>query len=36
LAIFPSFGYGANQAGLAASMIACILLAWLKLLAPRR
>lgn len=30
---FPSFDYGVNQAWLATSMIACILLAWLKLLA---
>ena len=30
---FPSFDYGVNKAWLAASMIACILLAWLKLLA---
>jgi len=30
---FPSFDYGVNQAWLTASMIACILLAWLKLLA---
>ena len=30
---FPSFDYGVNQAWLTASMIACILLAWLKVLA---
>ena len=30
---FPSFDYGVNQAWLTAAMIACILLAWLKLLA---
>jgi hypothetical protein len=30
---FPSHDYGLNQAWLDASMIACILLAWLKLLA---
>ena len=31
---FPSHDYKVNQAWLAAAMIACILLAWLKLLAP--